>query len=426
MQITMAYSNEISLALPPSIKGTAVGAPRIDMGKQQFRKQQRPQPKSQPFDPEDLRRRLYVVIAEREAQNEKRQRQRVDSLPAKWAQVEREKDVQHMYIERLAAANTATWMPDVTAPPRRSGGAMAKAKQQSSLQDKLRNRLSMVEPSEIPNTTTDKEECPKYRHIPEQAAAQFSRTATSSGMKGDKSAVHSLSRAALRLYVEGASSADRSAIDSSITPGKQRKILQRTRSQREKQHERNQFQESRRRSSKSGPSERGGMGMGILEEQEQQGGGAMSALADLHLHTYSSRGGEADAGGLRHSSEETLVDTATANEHRVDWTQSDEMLPHERKGSKFLRKTTSILTLKGKLGGHRRKNSGGGGGDKEGEEQSNNSDDGGRLRIVTIQEACDEQAEADADDGSTPMSPHSGTSSSRSARLGLWGRLKRN
>ncbi|KAI1281784.1 hypothetical protein F5Y07DRAFT_270006 [Xylaria sp. FL0933] len=425
MQITMAYSNEISLALPPSIKGTAVGAPRIDTGKQQFRKQ-RPQPKSQPFDPEDLRRRLYVVIAEREAQSEKRQRQRVDSLPAKWAQVEKEKDVQHMYIERLAASNTATWMPDVTAPPRRSGGAMAKSKQQSSLQDKLRNRLSMVETSEIPNTTTtDKEESPKYRHIPEQAAAQFSRTATSSGMKGDKSsAVHSLSRAALRLYVEGASSADRSAIDSSITPGKQRKILQRARSQREKQHERNQFQESRRRSSKSGPSEKGGMGMGILEEQEQ--GGAVSALADLHLHAYSSRGGGGEAEpGLRHSSEETLVDTATANEHRVDWTQSDEMPPQERKGAKFLRKTTSILTLKGKLGGHRRKNSGGGG-DKEGEEQSNNSDDGGRLRIVTIQEACDEQAEADADDGSTPMSPHSGTSSSRSARLGIWGRLKRN
>ncbi|KAI0426060.1 hypothetical protein F5Y09DRAFT_346053 [Xylaria sp. FL1042] len=429
----MAYSNEISLALPPSMKNTALGAPRIDMGKPQFRKPQRLHPKSQPFDPEDLRRRLYVVIAEREAQNEKRQRQRVDAMPAKWAQVERERDAQHMYIERLAAANTATWMPDVTAPPRRPGAAMTKSKQQPSLQDKLRNRHSMVDSSEITNPAVNKEECPKYRHIPEQAAAQFSRTTTSGGMQGDKSAVHSLSRAALRLYVEGASSADRTAIDSSITPGKQRKILQRARSQQEKQHGRNQFQDSRitrsdeatpwRRSSKSGAAcERG-----IPEEQQD---GAVSALADLHLHAYQGRGqgqGEADA-GLRHSSEETLVDTATANEHRVDWTQSDEMLPHERKGAKFLRKTTSILTLKGKLG-HRRKNSGekeGEGGEGNGGSSSSNNDGVSRLRIVTIQEACDEQAEADADDGSTPMSPHSGTSSSRSARLGIWGRLRRN
>ncbi|KAI1428845.1 hypothetical protein F5Y12DRAFT_636869 [Xylaria sp. FL1777] len=436
MQITMAYSNEISLALPPLMKGPVGGAPRIDMAKPQFRKPQRFHPKSQPFDPEDLRRRLYVVIAEREAQSEKRQRQRVDSLPAKWAQVERERDTQQLYIERLAATNTATWMPDITAPARRSvgggggGGAVPKARQQPSLQDKLRNRHSLVAPSELSDAAANTDECPKYRHVPEQAAAQFSRTTTSGGMQGDKPAVHSLSRAALRLYVEGATSAERSAIDSSITPGKQRKILQRARSQQERQHGRNQFQETRiagdeaatwRRVNKGGPAgERG------AEDHDGSGGGGVSALADLHLHAYPSQGqGQGDGDGLRHSSEETLVDTATANEHRVDWTQSDEMLPHERRGAKLLRKTTSILSLKGKLGHLRRNSGGGGGGDnKEGDGENNNSNN--RLRIVTIQEDCDEQAEADADDGSTPMSPHSGTSSSRSARLGIWGRLRRN
>ncbi len=432
MQITMTYSNEISLALPPSMKGTAGGAPRLDLAKQQFRKPHRPHMKSQPFDPEDLRRRLYVVIAEREAQSEKRQRQRVDALPAKWAQVERERDTQHLYIERLAATNTATWMPDITAPTRRSGGPFAKSKQQPSLQDKLRQRNSVIAAIEVPDIAAANNaaaaECPKYRHVPEQAAAQFSRTTTSGGMQGDKTAVvHSLSRAALRLYVEGTSSADRSAIDSSITPGKQRKLLQRARSQQERQHGRNQFQESRvagddawrRRHSKSGPER------ALLSDDDA----GVSALADLHLHTYSSRGETAAADGAVHSSEETLVDAATANEHRVDWSQSDEVLPTERRGAKLLKKTTSILTLKGKLG-HLRRNSGGGG-DKEGGggggvNNHNNNHTTTKLRIVTIQEDCDEQAEADADDGSTPMSPDSGTSSSRSARLGIWARLKRN
>ncbi|KAI1294034.1 hypothetical protein F5Y03DRAFT_399778 [Xylaria venustula] len=408
----MAYSKEISLALPPSTKNMVGGADRIDMAKPQFRNK-RPHPKSQPFDPEDLRRRLYVVIAEREAQNETRQRQMVDALPAKWAQVERDQDaLQHMYIERLAASSAAAWMPELTAPPRRPVKTISKSKQQSS-EDKSRNRHSIVVPSEV-----NMEEAPKYRHIPDQAAAQFSRTTTSCGMQSDKSAVHSLSQAALRLYVQGASSADRSAIDSSITPGKQRKILQRARSKQERQHGRNQFQDSRitgddaipwRRSSKSGPGDRR-----ASEPQD----GTVSALADLHLHAYPSQG-DVDA-GMRPSSDETLVDTATANEHRVDWTQSDEILPHEKRGAKLLRKTTSILTLKGKLG-HRRKNSAGDI-NRDGEGENDNTD---RIRIVTIPEDRDEQAEADADDGSTPLSPHSGTSSSRSARLGFWGRLKR-
>ncbi|KAI0453208.1 hypothetical protein F5B21DRAFT_505600 [Xylaria acuta] len=418
----MAYSSEMPLALPPILKGTA---PRIDGPRQQYRRQQRPQPKSQPFDPEDLRRRLYVVIAEREAQNEKRQRQRVDSMPAKWAQVERERDAQHLYIERLAP--NATWPgPDITTP-NRWPGPQPKLRSQSSLHNKLRCRTSFIGPSEPVHTGADTNKSPStYRHIPEQAAAQFSRTTTSTGMQSDKSLVHSLSKAALRFYVEGASSADRHAIKSSITPGKQRSLLQRTRAWQDRQHGRNQFQAPRvggdestpwRRRSKSGPVA-GEMTMTIAEED------GISALADLHLHTYRDQGpgddlhfsNEDDNNNNNHNNNNnTLVDASTAKEHRVDWSQSDELLPHEKKGVKLpplLRKTGSILTLKGKLGQHLRKNSA----DKE-----NN-----KLRIVTIREEgdCDEQADADADDGSTPMSPNSG--SSRSGRAGIWGRLKRS
>jgi hypothetical protein len=409
----MAYSNEMTLALPQLIKGTAEGGGR-GKTRQQYKKQQRSHPKSQPFDPEDLRRRLYVVIAEREAQQEKRQREWVDALPAKKAQVEREGDAQHLYIERFAATSAARSSSETVARSGRSlsmalAMSMPKPKAKSSLQDKLRHKPSKTATYEIEPAGTGTNSGAGYRHVPEQAAAQFSRTATSDGMR-EKSLVHSLSKAALRFYTDGVSSADREAIKSSITPGKQQSLLQRARSQRDRQHGRNQFQ---------GPKSAGDDGISwrrlsrsIVSETAIPEEDGVSTLADLHLHTHPNPGDN-----IRDvQSDETLVDALTANQHRIDWTQSDEMLPHEKKGMNMklpplLRKTGSILTLKGKFG-HSRKNSS----DKEND----------KLRIVTIlEEDCEEkEEEEDADDGSTPMSPNSG--SSRSGKPGIWQRLKRN
>ncbi|KAI1167181.1 hypothetical protein F5B18DRAFT_602243 [Nemania serpens] len=362
-------------------------------------------------------------MAEREAQKERRQRHRVDDArPAKRAQAERERDTQHLYIDRLPNTSTIWPVPDITAPTREPRQGPAPIPKPLSRQEKTHRRTSMGASSNTANATADVNTSAGYRHIPDQAAAQFSLTTTSNGMQSDKSVVHSLSQTAVRFYVEGPSSADRQAIESSITPGRQRSLLQHARTQREQQHGRNKFQDARvagdegvrwRRRSQPGP----GPGPGTGERTTMPEEDGVSALADLHLHAYSEKDEERPGGGdTLHSSEETLVDGATANEHRIDWSQSDELLPHEKKGLKIsipplLRKTGSILTLKGKLGfphshshSHSRKDSAG----------------IKKLRIVTIQEDCDERAEAEADDGSTPMSPNSGSS-----RLGFWGRLKR-
>ncbi|KAI1117545.1 hypothetical protein F5Y14DRAFT_448002 [Nemania sp. NC0429] len=442
----MAYSNEATLKMPLKMKGatgvTAGGASRLELPKPHYKKPQRLHPKSSALDAEDLRRRLYVVIAEREAQKQRRERHRADDAsPARRAQTERERDTQHLYIDRLPNTSTIWPAPDVTLPTRepRPGSAPI-SKPVVSRQDKTRRRTSMAMPFKLADTTTTDDDANTgagYRHVPDQAAAQFSRTTTSNGMNGDnKPAVHSLSQTAVRFYAEGASFADRQAIESSITPGKQRSLLHHAQTQREQQHGRNQFQGAEgvvrwRRRSQPAPGPGPGIGIGI-REPIASGEDEISALAALHLHTYAGqdearRGGGGGGGGggdTLHSSEETLVDGATANEHRIDWSQSDEMLPHEKKGGlkmsipPLLRKTGSILTLKGKLGllphsnsshshSHSRKGSGGVG-------AGNNK----KLRIVTIHEDCDEQAEAD--DGSTPMSPNSGSS-----RLGFWGRLRR-
>ncbi|KAI3327876.1 hypothetical protein HD806DRAFT_519810 [Xylariaceae sp. AK1471] len=389
----MAYSNDMVLALPPPLKGTAEGGrggkTRADMAKQQHKKQQRLHPKSQPFDPDDLRRRLHVVIAEQEAQKEKRQRERVDALPAKKAQVQRDRDAQHLYIEHLAATSATRALSEMAVRAGRPV-TMPKPKSKPSLQDKLRLKSSKIATSDIEDTSAGTGTGASYRHVPEEAAAQFSRTATSERMR-EKSLVHSLSKAALRFYVDGVSSAERVAIESSITPGKQRNLLQRARSQRDRHHGRNQFQGARvsgddgRRSSKYWP---GGISEAAILEED-----GISALADLHLHAHNQNPGD---DGDVHSSDETLVDAVTANQHRIDWTQSDEMLPHEKKGMRLpplLRKTSSILTLKGKLG-HSRKNS--------------SDKDNNKLKIMTIRE--EEEEEAADDEGSTPMSPKSGSS----------------
>ncbi|KAI0472474.1 hypothetical protein F4859DRAFT_515318 [Xylaria cf. heliscus] len=485
----MAYSNEMSLALPPILK-----PPRIET--RHSRRHHRPHPKPQPLDAEDLCRRLYIVIAEREARKEKRQRQQVDSMPAKWAQVERERETPFI-IERLATNTTwpvsgktaPTWQP--VEPRLRS--------QSSSQHNKLRCRTSFspsAEPgAETDNNNNNNNKSPSssstYRHIPEQAAAQFSRTTTSACMQqqeGDMPVMHRLSRPAIRLYLEGGSATDRLAVESSITPGRQRSLLQRVRIQQERQSGRNQFQDPHMTSTAGGDddgvSRRQQQKQKQKQKQKQQQQQqqrwsskptgpplvemsmadieGISALADLHLRTYRDHHqgdyfGGSDEANL--SNADTLVDASSAtattacehNHHhhhhhqqRVDWSQSDELLPHERKGIRLaplLRKTGSIMALKGKLVGHLRKRSGSdssaiapaaAGADKDTEMETGMGTGTGmgmemgmgteNLRIVTIMEKSDEKDVVEADDGSTPVSPGSG--STRSGRRGFWARLR--
>ncbi|KAI1175730.1 hypothetical protein F4777DRAFT_578697 [Nemania sp. FL0916] len=488
----MAYSNELALGIPPLRKSTS----RFDPGRQQqqqpqqYKRPQRLHPKSQPFDPDDLRRRLYVVMAEREAQDVKRQRHRVDALlPAKRAQGEREYDIQpqqqhrHTFIEHLTTSTTTkahamTWPEPGHDYPPIWGPASAPVSKpppsSSSRKDKTRLRRTKIaapsEPSQPPaaeNLQTPPDASTGgvgYRHVPDQAATQFSRTTTSTGMQSkdnnnnnnnktsssSSTAVHRLSKAAVKFHSEGVSAADRQLIDSSITPGRQRSLIQRARTEHERLQARNQFQQTagspvdetaggggapwRRRRSSAGVGETGV----IVEEKEGTGG--ISALADLHLHGYPSHGegngnGGGNGGGDLHSSEETLVDAHTANEHRIDWAQQDEMLPSERRKSSvsvgglgLLRKTSSsILTLKGRLtGGHSRKNSH----DDTTAHGNNKHGRDGALRIVTT--IAEEHVanvgdgdEQDGDDGSTPMSPNS-PPSNRPGGLRIWGRLRRS
>jgi hypothetical protein len=445
----MTYYNDLALAVPPPPIGMAGRGYRSDVSKGHNKRQVKPRGKSQPFDPEDLRRRLYMVIAEQEAQEARRQRQRgrVDSLRAKKAQLEKEdelEEIDNVRLQRMGPTSTKTAPSQgrLVPIPKSRSRSRSNTRSKNSVPDKPRSKPTTIVVSEV-DASIEAAKATRAGHpyVPAQAATQFRRTTTSEGMR-EKSLVHSLSKAALRFYAEGTTTADREAIHASLTPGKQQNILRRARGQRDCQHVRTQFQGSqsnmgggeggggpRRRPNRAGGQAGGVHEIAIIEEEE------LSALADLHLHSLAAGQGqgigEKDDDSELFSSEDTLIDQAAAMERRIDWTQSDEVMPHERRGGGMtkltpllLRKTSSIFKLGGKLGGHMRRNSAD---DKDSSETGNNTS---KLRIVTtnipehhVVVHHDEEAEAEADDGSTPMSPNSG--SSRSGKLKIWGRLKR-
>lgn len=176
----------------------------------------------------------------------------------------------------------------------------------------------------------------------------------------DKHLVHSLSQSALKFHMEGRV-ADQIELDSSLTPAQQNRILKRAQSHREKLHERNQFQHPRL----------------VAAAADEVRGSSEEGRHHLHNHRHSAKSSrrknsfgnipEDEALRVRHpaaadspinelASEETLVvDPAAANEHRVDWTQSDEAAYQKSQSrslakNPLLRKADSIWTLKGRFG----------------------------------------------------------------------------
>ncbi|CAJ2511079.1 Uu.00g067040.m01.CDS01 [Anthostomella pinea] len=361
---------------------------------------QRRSPRSQPaFEAEDLRRRLYVVLAEQEARRAMRKREvRPESTAAK-----KEADDDKTQSPSDSAIDTTETAKPEAAPAQqvRRGKSLAARATKESNKDKtdiikpspdakLRRSIDIVKPSPDANNlrrsrslhdrlrrkpssraATTAEAIPHmpttpYHHVPQEAAAQFARTATAGSMR-DKQVVHSLSQSAMKFYLEGSPS-ERADLDSSITPAAQQQALRSAQSHREKLHVRNQFQnpgriaeteesEHKRHSipaRKSAPGPRPsnrksiyGAGVDMADDED------FGRLHHLHHHH-----GMNDFRVNDVSSDETLVvDTTLVNMHRVDWTQSDEMHHthfhtrhnHEKPQGPSLRKADSIWTLKGRL-----------------------------------------------------------------------------
>ncbi|KAI2625272.1 hypothetical protein GGS26DRAFT_592958 [Hypomontagnella submonticulosa] len=312
--------------------------------------------KSQPFDADDLRRRLYVVIAEQEASKKKRRsRHEAESGSARDTSTNRSgtpKSVatkpgadETSFAARMARGQTPGDLllkdGSVLPPEGKLGRSVSK-----SIQDKLRRRASRIEPI----LAEDVIKAPTYHHIPQQAAAQFERTATANSMR-EGNLVHSLSQSALKYHTEGRQ-CDRTELESSMSPAQQNRALERARSHREKVHERNQFQSPRQLADERRSSEESRrniiIGLSPIKSRGKNSIGNIPEDEALAVHPVAPLDPPVD----EIASEETLVvDPMVVREHRVDWTQSDEPYSRPKTAVRIplLRKADSLWTLKGKL-----------------------------------------------------------------------------
>lgn len=194
-----------------------------------------------PFDPEELTRKLYIVQAEQRAYVEKKRRARVE--------VKRQAKIASLgepSSERIANNTRPISYPNAM------GGH---DKDDRTEIRNSHNRPSVHIPSfqqscRLDETTSSTESRAKvdndrpsssYRHVPQVAASQFTRTTTVGSP--DDAHIHSLSKKALKFHIEGLN-ADQELLtaESNLAPRNVARTLRRVQSQREEHYERNQFQ----------------------------------------------------------------------------------------------------------------------------------------------------------------------------------------
>ncbi|KAI0124950.1 hypothetical protein BJ170DRAFT_483076 [Xylariales sp. AK1849] len=296
---------------------------------------------SQPVDAEDLRRRLFVVITEQTALQERRRQVRREAA-AKKASDEQRPTAQHQDVSNASEVPRSVPVLDAKSFAVRAAAANSDIIKASATTTSVkspepeRTRTSLGAKDDESGRKTSKATSlagtkEPYRHVPQQAASQFALTATANVLR-HKNLTHSLSHRALKFHIEGSAS-EKAELGSSTTPAAQQRALRKSQSEREILHERNQFQYSR-----------------IMEESLEND--ATGRSRHRHTSTNSTSNQIVKCISMGAIQEElvmrpaaavvsldeviledpvVLVDLAVANEHRVDWTQSDES-QEKRKG----------------------------------------------------------------------------------------------
>lgn len=322
-----------------------------------------------PVDPDELSRRLHLVLADQKAYAERKKRAaKAEAAAAAAATSKSSRSPPTNNKEASSSSASASASSPRGLVIRKSMSILDRAKRKTS-------RAALKDQQQPPPHPEKEEEEEEARdaggpYVPREAAAQFALTTTAINMSGSGGGLaHKLSRNALKFHLE----ADH--VDPNAPPAEQTKALRRAQSRREQLHERNQFQRSR-----------------ILEEaaevEEAQQirnyrhtfTGALSGGLD-HQHQQhnqqdrknrrSSTGDflecrEKGSGDNRHalpmppaspghhhedSPPPKYHPSQGPAEHRVDWTQSDEAQPIQRaKTVPLLKRRTSIFTLRGRFG----------------------------------------------------------------------------
>ncbi|KAL7799715.1 hypothetical protein V8C37DRAFT_88414 [Trichoderma ceciliae] len=209
---------------------------------------QKPQSqRPKPFDPDDLTRRLHLVLAEQKAHAERKRRARAAveaERQANAAAVARNANLLHPGQRGIPLGPTA---PSTQIQRRDITASRAHVKVAPRVSNEYPSKADKLHKPGMKNSTTsssnrNSEDTPppsNYRHVPQVAASQFARTTTTETVTG-KHLMHKLSRQAMKFHMEGPNVMAGLAAD--LTPSEQNKALRRVQSMRERQYERNQWQ----------------------------------------------------------------------------------------------------------------------------------------------------------------------------------------
>ncbi len=316
------------------------------------------------LDPDELSRRLYIVLAEQKAHSERKRRARGDGANTKaFSNGSGEK--------RPPKENSK-------APPFASGAKIAAESKpveastslatglHHSKSSKLNARGStlIAGRTDVPSNGAD--EPAEYRHVPKEAAKQFARTTTVDSMQSS-GLVHKFSKQALKLHLNGVKANRNPAGESkSSSAGKQHGTSQRReQSGKENVIDRmlevaNEIDDERRREAEEKQRHRhtfeGELSRLRERAHETHNAERRNSTGDLLDKTD----GNANRRSLNPEQLMDIMEDMTppgepdatqAHEHRVDWTQSDETRHRPRLLlSPLLRKADSIWTLRGRLG----------------------------------------------------------------------------
>ncbi|KAG6170473.1 hypothetical protein E4U11_002384 [Claviceps purpurea] len=302
---------------------------------------------SQPVDPQELSRRLSVVLAGQRAYSDRKRRARTHAAI----------NLQQHSLNSRPNRNVDQPLPDCVRGTESEIGIANKTERSSSYEDTLFEHVNHQKPgsSSAQKSHDGLEDMPTYRHVPKVAASQFTSTTTAAS-PSENGPIHPLSRQALSFHLDGPNaSLAAKAIACDAAPRETNKALRRAQSMRERQYKRNQVDGPiLPRTSELGtalyPLSPGPFDHGIDDEsrdaRRMSTGSMLGRSEPRPVEPF-----EMAAVLLSPEKSEIVNQSKT----RVDWTQSDE----STKGNAVvqpaftrleLRKTDSKWKLRGRLG----------------------------------------------------------------------------
>lgn len=293
---------------------------------------------SRALDPEDLTRRLQVVLAEQKAVAEKKKRARAAveaERQANAAAAARNASALHPGLHGIPLGPTApsTYIQKKQITASKSLGKLI-SRDSSEHGPKTEKKVGMKNSTTSSSNRNSEDTAPSnYRHVPQFAASQFARTTTTETVT-EKHLLHKLSRQAMKFHMEGPN-AMASMASSDLTPSEQNKALRRVQSMRERQYERNQFQHNHTLATTAEIDEKPASPATAhtFQEYHKSKDEPSKELRRRSVGAILGMMISADSEPARKSLSSTENQSITnhsdvlpvnVEEHRVDWTQSDE------------------------------------------------------------------------------------------------------